>query len=211
MRIIDLSHAYKVGMTLFPGTPAIDIKQIAQIDEGGYRVTDFHAGAHVGTHCDAFGHVIKGAKLMDEIPLDTYIGEAIVVDAPVEDELEIPAQVLEGYDIKPGDIVLIRTGYGKLWDQPQYVEKSPHFSEELAHKLVELKIKAVGMDIISPDTVDSTAAPVHHILMGNEIGIVENLNNLDQLDVERVFFAAAPILIDKSDGGFTRAFAVIKE
>lgn len=211
MRIIDLSHAYQMGMTLFPGTAPIEVKQIAQIDDGGYRVTDFHAGVHVGTHCDAFGHVVKGAKLMDEIPLDTFIGEAVVVDAPVDEGLEIQAAVLEGHDIKPGDIVLLRTGYHKLWNQPEYVEKSPYFSRKLAERLVELEVKAVGMDIISPDTVDSATAPIHQILLGHEIGVIENLNNLDQIDVDRVFFAAAPILIDKSDGGFTRAFAIIKE
>ena len=211
MRIMDLSHAYEMGMTQFPGTPPIDVKQIAQIDEGGFRVTDFHAIVHVGTHCDAFAHVVKGAKTMDEIPLDTFVGEAIIVDAPVNDGMEIKADVLKDYYIKPGDIVLVRTGYSKLWGQPEYVEKSPYFSEELATELVELKIKAVGMDFISPDQVESTTSPIHHILMGNEIPIIENLNNLDQIDVERIFFSAAPVLVDKADGGFTRAFAVIKE
>jgi kynurenine formamidase len=125
--------------------------------------------------------------------------------------MEIKADVLKDYDIKPGDIVLVRTGYSKLWGQPEYVEKSPYFSEELATELVELKIKAVGMDFISPDQVESTTSPIHHILMGNQIPIIENLNNLDQIDVERIFFSAAPVLVDKADGGFTRAFAVIKE
>jgi kynurenine formamidase len=33
--------------------------------------------------------VVKGAKTMDEIPLDTFVGEAIIVDAPVNDGMEI--------------------------------------------------------------------------------------------------------------------------
>ncbi len=209
MKIIDLSHPYEIGMTQFPGTPPVDFKQIAQIDEGGFRVTDFHSIVHVGTHCDAFAHVIKGAKTMDEIPLDTYVGEAVIVDAPIGDNQEIPASVLESYDIKPGDIVLIRTKYSALWGQPEYVDKAPYFSKELATKLVELKVKAVGMDSLSPDKVEDTISPIHNILMGNEIPIIENLNNLDKIEVTRVLFAAAPILIDKADGGFARAFAIL--
>jgi arylformamidase len=57
------------------------------------------------------------------------------------------------------------------------------------------------MDFISPDQVESTTSPIHHILMGNQIPIIENLNNLDQIDVERIFFSAAPVLVDKADGG----------
>lgn len=209
MKIIDLSHPYKVGMTQFPGTPDLDVRQIAQIEEGGFRVTDFHAVVHVGTHCDAPAHCVVGAPTMEAFPIDTFIGEAVVVDACVKESREIGVEVLEGYDIKPGDIVLIRTGYCKFWNEPVYVEDSPYLTEELASKLVELKVKAVGVDFLSPDRVDSTTSPVHHILMENNVIIIENLANLKEIDVHRVFFAAPPVLIDKADGGFTRAFAVI--
>ncbi|WP_296970227.1 cyclase family protein [Tepidanaerobacter sp. EBM-38] len=211
MKIVDLSQSYKVGMPLFPGTAPISIKQIAQIDEGGFRVTDFHAGVHVGTHCDAPAHCIKGAKTLDEIPLDTFVGYAVIVDAQVDCKKAIEADVLKGCDIKPGDIVLIRTGYSKYWGNPKYIEDSPYLSEELAQALVKLNIKALGIDFISPDPVESTTAPVHKILMGSGIPIIENLNRLDEIDVQRVFFSAAPLLIDKSDGGFTRAYAILEK
>ncbi len=210
MKIIDLSHPYKMGMTQFPGTPPIDVKQIAQIDEGGFRVTDFHAIVHVGTHCDAPAHCVKGAKTMDEIPLDEFIGEAVIVDANVEEEKEIKPDILKDYEIKPGDIVLIRTGYSKYWGTDKYVEDSPYLSEKLAQALVDLKIKAIGIDFISPDKVEDNTSPVHKIFMNNNVHIIENLNRLDEIDKPRVFFAAAPVLIDKADGGFTRAFAVIE-
>ena len=211
MRIIDLSHPYKMGMTLFPGTPPMDIKQIAQIDEGGYRVTDFHSIVHTGTHCDAPAHCLKGARTMDEIPLNEFVGYAVIVDVNVDDEKEIKADVLKNYDIKPGDIVLLHTGYSKYWNTDKYVDDSPYLSEGMAQALVDLKIKAIGMDFISPDKVEDNTAPVHKIFMRNNVHIIENLNRLDEIDRPRVFFAAAPVLIDKADGGFTRAFAVIQD
>lgn len=211
MKIIDLSHPYKVGMPQFPGTPPIDVKQIAQIDEGGFRVTDFHSIVHVGTHCDAPAHCIEGAKTMDKIPLDTFIGYAVIVDVSVTDEKEIKPDVLKDYNIKPKDIVLLRTGYSKYWGKNEYVENSPYLSEEMASALVELKIKALGVDFLSPDPVDSTTSPAHKILMGNGIPIIENLARLDEIDVPKVFFSAAPVLVDKADGGFTRAYAVLEK
>lgn len=113
-------------------------------------MTDFHSVVHVGTHCDAPAHCIKGAKTMDEIPLDTFIGYAVIVDVCVTDEKEIKPDVLKDYDIKSKDIVLLRTGYSKYWGKPEYVEKSPYLSEEMASALVELKIKSLGVDFFIP-------------------------------------------------------------
>jgi len=211
MRIVDLSHVHKMDMTVFPGTPPIEIEQIAQIDEGGYRITDFHAIVHVGTHCDAPAHCIKGAKTIDEIPIDEFAGYAVIIDVNVENEKEIKPDILKDYDIKPSDIVLLRTGYSKYWGTAKYVNDSPYLSEEMAQALVNLKIKAIGIDFISPDKVEGDTAAVHKIFMKNNVHIIENLNNLEKINKPRVFFAAAPVVIDKADGGFTRAFAVIED
>lgn len=210
MKIIDLSHPYKMGMPQFPGSPKIHIAQIAAIEEDGFRVTDFHSVVHVGTHCDAPAHFLKDAKTMDEIPLDVFVGDAIIVDVPMAEEREIGADVLDGYEILPGDIVLLRTGFSKLWGKPGYIDDAPYLSEELASELVMLRIKSLGIDFLSPDPVDSAMSPAHKILMGSEIPIIENLTRLEEIDVPRIFFSAAPVLIDKADGGFTRAYAIIE-
>lgn len=209
MKVIDLSQKFENGMSQFPNTKPIHIEQIAQIKEGGFRITDFHSTVHNGTHCDASAHCVKDGKTIDELPLDTFVGEAIILDADVEDSREISPDILEGAEIKPGDIILIRTGYSKYWGQERYVYDSPHLSVELAEELSNLDIKSVGIDFISPDTVDSTTSPIHNILMKKGIPFIENLNNLNQIPASRVFFSAAPLLIDKSDGGLARAFAVV--
>lgn len=211
MKIIDLSQPFRNGMPAFPGTPPIGIKQIAQIEDGGFRITDFHSIVHTGTHCDAPAHCVEGGKMIDELDLEIFVGEAIVIDAPVEETRGISIDILEGVDILLGDIVIIRTGYSKFWGQDRYIEDSPYLSEELGRALSELKIKSVGIDFLSPDTVDSVTSPIHNMLMGNGIPFIENLANLDKIDRQRFFFSAAPMLIDKSDGGFARAFAVLED
>lgn len=93
--------------------------------------------------------------------------------------------------------------HGGVW------ERSFYLSEELAEELVQLKVKSVGLDFISPDEVTTATSPIHHILLGNNIYLIENLTNLDAIHTKRFFFSAAPLKIKDSDGAFARAFAVI--
>lgn len=93
--------------------------------------------------------------------------------------------------------------HGGVW------ERSFYLSEELAEELVQLKVKSVGLDFISPDEVTTETSPIHHILLGNNIYLIENLTNLDAIHTKRFFFSAAPLKIKDSDGAFARAFAVI--
>lgn len=207
MKIIDLSHAYEEGMTQFPGTPPVRIKQITNIEKDKFTVTDIHATVHDGTHCDAPAHCIKGGKTIDEISFNHFIGEAVIVDVNLDNSKIIGPEVLEGYDVSKNDIVLLRTGYSKFWGKPEYIERAPYLSEKLARKLVKLGIKALGMDFLSPDPIDGDS--IHEILLSREIILIENLCNLDKIKKSKVFFSAAPILVNKSDGGFVRAYAHI--
>ena len=88
MKIIDLSQVMERDMSYFPGTKEVEIKQVSQIDDGGYRLTDFHSTVHSGTHCDSSGHYIKDGLLIHQMPLDAYIGQAIIVDISLENGRE---------------------------------------------------------------------------------------------------------------------------
>lgn len=207
MKIIDLSQAHQNNMTQFPGTPLVNISQICQIEDCGFRVTDFHGIVHTGTHCDAPAHFVNGGKTIDQMSLDHFVGEAIIVDVDVSNGREIPESIIDGTSIQAGDIVLFRSGFSKLWQEPRYIEDYPYLSTALAQRLVDLGVKSVGMDFLSPDPVDDDS--VHQILLGNGLSSIENLNNLELITTERFLFIAAPVLINGSDGAFTRAIGIV--
>lgn len=209
MRIIDLSHVMRNGMPQYPGQPDISVKQVARVESDGFQLTDLHADVHVGTHCDAPAHFIAGGKTMDHVPIERFVGDAVIVDAFPQDGREMLPSVLKGKDIRPGDIVLFRSRMADKWGDPDYLREFPYIGEALANDLVARRVKAVGLDFLSPDPVETETFPAHHILLANELGIVENLRNLDLIDVPRVFFSAAPIVVENGDGGFARAFVVI--
>jgi arylformamidase len=208
MRVIDLSQVMENGMPQYPGQPNASFQQITSVPNDGYQVTDFHAVVHVGTHCDAPAHFIDGGETMENVPLERFVGEAVVVDVPPSSNREMQPSILDNVDIRQGDIVLFRSHMSRHWGEPAYLTDFPYIGEALARALVDRGVKAVGLDFISPDPVETETFPAHHILLGNRLGIVENLKNLDQIKTPRVFFSAAPIKIKGSDGAFARAFAV---
>lgn len=208
MRIIDLSQAHCNRMTQFPGTPDVNIEQVCEISQNGFRLTDFHAVVHTGTHCDAPAHYVEGAETIDQMALERFIGEAIIVDITTKNGRELPASILDGKIIKKGDILVLRSGFSKKWDQIAYVEDYPFLSIALAERIISLGVKAVAIDFLSPDPIDGDS--VHKILLKAGIFPIENLANLDKIPNERFFLSAAPVLIKDAEGAFTRAYGIVE-
>jgi kynurenine formamidase len=74
--------------------------------------------------------------------------------------------------------------------------------------LTKRKVKAVGIDLSNADTTSDMSRPSHLQLLGNAIGIMENLVNLDQLSKKRFFFAGIPLKIKGLSGSPIRAIAI---
>lgn len=208
MTIIDLSQKLEKDMSYFPGTKEVMIEQVSEINKGGFRLTSFNSTVHTGTHCDACAHYIEGGLLIDQMSLDTYIGDAVIVDVGVDKGRELPATILDDVEIKKGDILIFRSGFSQHWKTNKYIDDYPYLSKELAEKIVSLGVKAVGIDFLSPDAVDKDH--VHKVLLGAQVPIIENLANLDKIETERFFFSGAPINIKGAEGAFARAYGIVQ-
>ena len=89
-------------------------------------------------------------------------------------------------DIRPGDVVLIHTGWGSLWmkDNEKYNRTCPGIGVGAAQFLVDEEITVVGADNwgveVSPNPNASLGAPVHQLMLArNGIYLHENLNTAD--------------------------------
>lgn len=176
MKYIDLTHSFTPDMPAYPGDPKASLTQAASIDNEGYSDHLLHTLMHVGTHMDAPLHMIRGGKHMDEIPLSSFFGVGLLIDA--RGKKLIDASILEGVHIPEGAIVLVFTGFGDRYRTPEYFEDYPQIDESFAKRLVEAKVKIVGMDIVGPD---QPPFPTHKELLGNNVLIIENLTNLESL------------------------------
>ncbi len=76
MKVIDLTKKIKTGMEIYPGDPEVNIKTVQRYP---WKVSELNLGTHTGTHVDAFSHVKKEGKSIDDIPLTSFFGEAQLI------------------------------------------------------------------------------------------------------------------------------------
>ena len=79
MEIIDLTKTIYEGMEVYPGDPEVKIEQTYDFSNHEYLLQTITMGSHTGTHVDAFSHMNKNGKTLDEIELEKFIGFAIKV------------------------------------------------------------------------------------------------------------------------------------
>jgi len=171
--LIDLSVDLNEKTPVYPGDPETKISPAGILETNGYQDHYVCMGTHVGTHMDAPSHMIVGGKNLNEFPIEKFSGRGVYIQVDGDFDTEEIRKV----DIQEGDIVLFHTGMSEKYHEAAYFEKYPAMSEEIAKWLVENKVKIVGVDTCSVDNAENF--PVHKILLGNEILIIENLLNLD--------------------------------
>jgi kynurenine formamidase len=115
-------------------------------------------GVHSVTHVDApwhYGPLSEGKKAptIDEIPLDWFYGDGVVIDMKHKKDMELISQEdVEGYikqnniKIEPGTIVLIRTDGDKRAGTEEYDQMGPGVSREATEWLIDQGIRVMGID-----------------------------------------------------------------
>ena len=190
-------------MPVYPGDPKASLEQVAHIEKDTYNDHKISTVMHVGTHMDAPLHMIAGGKRISDVPIETFTGPGVLIDARGY-EL-IPATLLDQKIIPKGSILLILTGFSSKVGQPEYYESNPEISSDFAERAVKLGVKMVGMDMQSPDR---PPFPVHKILLGNDVLILENLTNLEALlNADSFTITALPLKIP-ADASPARVIAI---
>jgi arylformamidase len=219
-RLVDLSVAVNTN-TLSPPSTNIRVEITPhRRGPGFWQVSSVNQGLHTGAHIDSPLHVFKDGITTAEISLDQVIGEAITIDLSFVDanhKITIDDLKRGGADkVRKGDIVLLRTGwtdkmYGK-W--PDYFTQSPFFPPESAEWLVAKDPKSIGFDFFEeycarlPDFT-SEDFPMHRVILGAGIVIMEGITNLGALPRQRVPFYAPFYKIEGTEGAPARFFAQV--
>ena len=214
MGLVDLSRTIYPSMPRIPILPEVEFLPVRRIADGHpLNVSELRIATHAGTHVDAPWHFVPGGKTIDEIPLDRLSGTAVVVPVSRRGGEAVPASDLEGAGIEEDDIVFLHTGWGDKFESDEYNDH-PYLSDEAARWLVDHRVKMVGLDTITVDMPTAVrpqgfAFPVHHILLENEVLIIENLTNLEKVVGQRVRAYAFPLKIQGGDAGQARVVAEV--
>jgi len=103
-------------------------------------------GSHTGTHVDSRLYLREGREVTASLPLDSFYGKCRVIDL-VHVEEKIHRQDLEGFQIDPGDIVLLKTRNSTL-GYVKFLENYVHLKMDAAEYLVEAGVKTLGFDYL---------------------------------------------------------------
>jgi len=209
MLLIDLTHPISEDMPVYPGTEPPVIVAGCTVAEDGFLERKITLWSHTGTHVDAPAHLFENGRTLDAFPVTTYVGPARVLDVTGAANGIIGLDSIEPRlrEIEQVDFLLIRTGWSRFWGTDQYFSGYPVLSTEAAGSLAGLGLKGVGFDAISPDPVGSENLPVHRVLMGAEMLIIENLTGLEQLPPEPFDLSCFPLAFEDADGSPVRAVA----
>jgi len=201
------------GMPVYPGTAAPEFLQAHRLDSDGFREKRLSMVSHTGTHVDAPAHILEGGATLDALPAETFLGRGVLVDVTGDTGPTIRSDVVEtGLAADDdADFLLIRTGWDRLWGSEAYFRGYPVLAPEAAAAAASAGLKGVALDCISADPADTEGFPVHRILLGAGLVIVENLRGLEELPARGFRFSCFPLRIVDADGSPVRAVAWIDE
>ena len=250
-KIIDLSVSIslKGNLVRMPEITYIDHEQSARnlaeaygiepedFREGKYAAVErICIGTHDTTHLDAPWHFYptsegNPSKTIDQIPLEWCYSDGVVLDFHhkkkgeriTAGEVESALQAI-GYELKPFDILLIRTDMYKHYLEPGYENMHPGMTAEATLWLINQGLKVVGIDAWGWDRAHDVMAgdlkegdkeqfwESHYLGKEHEYCHLERLANLDKIPRPFGFKVAVfPIKIEGASAGWVRAVAILED
>ena len=215
MRLLDLSHTIEGGMITYKGLPAplICDHLSREASRGNYDAgAEFQIGridmvGNTGTYLDSPFHRYADGDDLSALPLERLVClPGVTVRA--KDIQAVDVEAFRGLDLL-GKAVLIHTGWDQHWRTDAYFEDHPFVTEQAARYLVEAGATLVGIDSHNIDDTRGKSRPVHTVLLGAGIAIVEHMRGLEALPDQGFRFSAAPPKITGFGTFPVRAFAEV--
>jgi arylformamidase len=206
LKIHDLSVAIYPGMLKWIDDDDVELRQEMSIANGdAYNFSRLACSSHIGTHIDAPYHFTEGGATIDQVSLQNLIGEALVVEVDVEDR--ITAQELANIDFETYKRILFKTRNSELLKSEDFTKDYVSLDYSAAALLVENNVRVVGIDYLSIEEFETDEHPVHKLLTGNDVIIIESLD-LSAIEPGAYFMVALPLKLRNSDGAPARVVLV---
>jgi arylformamidase len=203
MKVLDISVPNGPGQHVYPGDPEPRIDPVRQITKGDVcNLSLLTLGSHTGTHVDAPYHFLAEGPKLGQVPLDRMVGEALVLD--LRGRPAVDRAALAGGTIRTGDIVLCLTDNSRRWERPSFQHDFTYLTEDAATFLVAAGVRAIGMDYLSIERFGSPDFPVHRILLGAGVFVIEGLD-LRAVAPGRYTLVCLPLKFPTLDGAPARA------
>jgi arylformamidase len=231
MKVIDLSliideETQYAGFprSLVYGKPesTTKIMEVASLKENKVQSHNFTMCTQHFTHYDAPSHFLENGLKNHEVPIDSFVGEAVMFDMMhKESGSYVTAADLEatGVQVRGGDIVVIRTGWtDRAWGTFRFWDEMIGLSTCAAEWLMARGIKSIAGDFMLCDSPlhppedrkwgTDQWSPNHFTFLTKNVVMLEWLTNLGAITEERFLFGHVPIKLKGTDGAPCRSFAI---
>ena len=214
MRIVEISGPIEDGMWSYGDPyPTPKITQIPPPEWLAYPVYSqtVTMAVQTATYLETAAHMDQTRRPIDQLPLERcYLIDALTLWIPRQADERITAAdlaaalVKSGETLRPGDALLIGTGWDKHWHEPDYVTHPPYFTAGAIDWVLEHKVSLLGGDT---PRYDSPNDPQNFFpkFFQHDILLLAPLVNLDQVRKPRGKLTALPLKIKDACASPVRA------
>lgn len=181
-RLVDLTRPMSPGQPKFPTDPDLEISVLSPAGTDSFEVLSYRMVGPWGTHVDAPGHAVPGARTLADIaPSELILPLAVIqlVDAPALTADHVRAWEDEHGRVPAGGFVALRTGWTDH-DSPD----TPGWALDAVELLHTRGVRAIGHDTLNTDPGPLVARdeyPAQRFWLSHDHWQIEFLTNLDQV------------------------------
>ena len=200
MRYYDISLKLSPDTARWVTAAPFELVDRRRMQRGDHNnSSSVNMSVHSGTHMDAPFHFVPDGAAIDQLPLDLFIGPALVHE--VAAGRYITADHVSA--LPPGERVLFKTGNSGLLRRAEYDPDFTAFSVEAAAALVAKGYRLVGLDYLSVAHADEQV-PVHRAFLDHGLALLEGVD-LTEIRPGRYELICFPVCIAGADGAPCRA------
>ena len=174
----------------------------------------FMMDEHTGTHVDVPFHFDPDGPTVEKVPVDRFGGPAKLIDLtsrkenqPITGSMLEEAAEAQGVKVREGDILILRSVRAK-WNTPAYYRYTG-IAKNCADVLVSMRVRSLGLDLWTADTISDRSKPAHTILCQERIPIFESLVGLERIPRKAFEFFGFPLNMKGATGSPVRAVAKV--
>ena len=218
-RYVELSGRLENGLWSYQALPGLEkiipdvrIETIAKVREDDFFASSLTMCTISGTYVEAGSHIIEGAKTLDQYRVSDFIKPARILRLPRQKaKAQIDEKLLAAHapTIRPGEAILVATGWGRMWNKPGYVLECPNFTRGAIAWLLKRKPAICGFDVPciesswSEDVVEEKGGLLGMLFKKNVL-LVAPLVNLSKVRADKGMLYCLPLPVVGTSGAPAR-------
>jgi len=194
--------------------PNVEIESLATVEQDGFFASKVSFSTISGTYVEAGSHILPHGRHLDSYSLPDFIKPCTILRLPHQGpHAVVRRELLERYlvNIKPGEALIIDTGWGSMWNKDGYVLSCPTFANDAIAWILEQKPGILGVDVPcieaswSEDDEGEKGGLLGELFESGSL-LVAPLVNLDQVTFSTGTLYCIPLPVEGTSGAPARVF-----